>query len=253
MVEQIVRRCLETHDGAFDPSLISRKKYGTGPNETAPWHQLDSLLDKGKFRNFIEQHRDFQITKSETKSMIVTWATPHHSRSQSSPAEQTASSSSMDQTKHAIPGQQADSSSGMTQTLTAQMIGHEPMGQALPAQGSALSFGMCRATPSPPGLQNYASLGDGQTLPVQQCEHVLVGQTLQLQNIALSSDIGQVTQAQPLQTLPVQQIGQLPMSQSLTQAAPSQLPDLSYAAGQNQGGQDSNWNMTAKRWKKRNE
>ena len=253
MVEQIVRRCLETHDGAFDPSLISRKKYGTGPNETAPWHQLDSLLDKGKFRNFIEQHPDFQITESETKSMIVTWATPHHSKSQSSPAEQTASSSSMDQTKHAIPGQQADSSSGMTQTLTAQMIGHEPMGQALPAQGSAVCFGMCRATPSPPGLQTYASVGDGQTLHVQQCEHVLVGQTLQLQNIALSSDIGQVTQAQPLQTLPVQQIGQLPMSQSLTQAAPSQLPDLSYAAGQNQGGQDSNWNMTAKRWKKRNE
>ena len=291
MAEKIVRRCLETHGGTFDPSFISRRKYGTGPDETAPWQQLDTVLGKGEFRNFIEQSPDFQLIEHGPKGMLVTWATSQHLRSQALPAQQAASSSSMDQAIHATPGEPADLSSGIVQTMPVQMTGQLPIGQALPAQGAASSSGVGQTTQAAPGQQTVSSSGAGQTLPIKQCGHVLVGQTLPSQKTASSSDIASATHASPCQqvaasvgmgkTLPVEEVEQLPMGQSLpahrasssfgmgqaTQAAPGQQtassssvgqilpvqpPGLIHAAAQNQGNDPSKWGIQANRWKKRN-
>ena len=59
-VDQVIRRCLETHDGAFDPARISSERYGMQPGELLPWEKLNSLLGKGELRSFVEQHPDFQ-------------------------------------------------------------------------------------------------------------------------------------------------------------------------------------------------
>ena len=39
-VDQVIRRCLETHDGSFDPAWISSKRYGVQPGELTPWQKI---------------------------------------------------------------------------------------------------------------------------------------------------------------------------------------------------------------------
>ena len=97
-VEEILRRCLSTHDGAFDPSNISRKRYGL--EHEAPWVVLDSLLNKGDLRTFVEQHIEFACRPRGPKGMIITWASDHapaagaSSSGQALPALATGASSS---------------------------------------------------------------------------------------------------------------------------------------------------------------
>jgi hypothetical protein len=97
-VEEILRRCLNTHDGAFDPSVISRKRYGL--EDDAPWVVLDSLLNKGDLRTFVEQHTEFAWRPHGPKGMIITWASDHapaagaSSSGQALPALATGASSS---------------------------------------------------------------------------------------------------------------------------------------------------------------
>jgi len=76
LVEQVVRRCLETHDGKFDPARISSRLYGLHSNEAAPWEVLATALKKGELRGFIEEHHDFQWIQNGPKGMLITWATP---------------------------------------------------------------------------------------------------------------------------------------------------------------------------------
>ena len=76
IAEGIVRRCLETHGGAFDPSRISRRKYGLQEGETPPWHVLGTTVGKGELRTFIQQHPDFQFIEREGKTPLITWSSP---------------------------------------------------------------------------------------------------------------------------------------------------------------------------------
>ncbi len=76
-VEEDIRRCLETHDGSFDPANVSRKRYGLQPDETPPWEKLNALLGKEQLRDFVTQHSDFRYTQHGPKGMRITWATRH--------------------------------------------------------------------------------------------------------------------------------------------------------------------------------
>ena len=76
-VEEVIRRCLETHGGAFDPSRISSKRYGLQPHEQAPWFILDSLLGKGELRTFVTQHPAFTYHAHGPNGMVITWASRH--------------------------------------------------------------------------------------------------------------------------------------------------------------------------------
>jgi len=75
LVGQVVRRCLETHDGKFDPARISSRRYDAQSNEAAPWKVLETALKKGELRGFIEEHPDFQWIPNGPKGMLITWAT----------------------------------------------------------------------------------------------------------------------------------------------------------------------------------
>ena len=76
-IEEVLRRCLNTHDGAFDPSRISRKRYGLEHHDEAPWLILDSLLNKEDLRTFVAQHPEFAYRADGPNGMIITWATHH--------------------------------------------------------------------------------------------------------------------------------------------------------------------------------
>ena len=73
-IEEVLRRCLHTHDGEFDPSNISRKRYGLGPDDPPPWVILDASLNPGGLRTFVEEHPEFAYRAHGSKGMIITWA-----------------------------------------------------------------------------------------------------------------------------------------------------------------------------------
>ena len=79
-VDQIIRRCLETHDGYFDPAWISSKRYGVQPGELTPWKKLNSLHGKREISSFVSQHPDFQYRGHGPSGMIISWAAAgqHH-------------------------------------------------------------------------------------------------------------------------------------------------------------------------------
>ena len=100
---------MPTHGGEFDQSKISSKRYGS----STLWMDLDSLLNKGDLRSFVEQHPEFTYRAHGPKGMIITWADAH--------AQDTPSSSS----GQALP---APSGAHAQDTLSSSS------GQALPAQ-----------------------------------------------------------------------------------------------------------------------
>ena len=113
-IEEFLRKCLQTHGGEFDPSKISSKRYGS----STPWMVLDSLLNKGDLRSFVEQHPEFTYRAHGLKGMIITWADAH--------AQDTPSSSS----GQALPAPVAGVSSSQAAGDTAP----EPPKVLLPAQ-----------------------------------------------------------------------------------------------------------------------
>jgi hypothetical protein len=133
-IEEFLRKCLQTHGGEFDPSKISSKRYGS----STPWMVLDSLLNKGDLRSFVEQHPEFTYRAHGPKGMIITWADAH--------AQDTPSSSS----GQALPAPVAGVSSSQAAGDTAQ----EPPKGLLPAQSGAhaqdtLSSSSGQALPAP--------------------------------------------------------------------------------------------------------
>jgi hypothetical protein len=83
-VADLLRMCLRSHGGQFDPARISRdllrrEMVNQGLDmATQPrmFQRLDALLHPGQLRPFIEQHPDFQWMPHGAKGMRVTWAEP---------------------------------------------------------------------------------------------------------------------------------------------------------------------------------
>ena len=146
-VEEVIRRCLESHGVAFDPAMISRQRYGLQPGEVPPWETLHSLLGKGELLQFVSQHPDFQYSQDGPKGMFITWATCN---------AQGASAGHQDQ---ALPVQEGGAtSSGSTPNQPGASAGHQD--QALPVQEDG-------ATSSGSTANKIQETKVGQALPSQ--------------------------------------------------------------------------------------
>ena len=73
-VAELLRRCLHTHGGEFDPSRISSKALGQEPGEDKFWNQLNKLLPPEGLRPFIERNPEFFYTSSDPNGMLISWA-----------------------------------------------------------------------------------------------------------------------------------------------------------------------------------
>ena len=73
-VAELLRRCLHTHGGEFDPSRISSKALGQEPGEDKFWNQLNKLLPPEGLRPFIERNPEFSYTSSDANGMLISWA-----------------------------------------------------------------------------------------------------------------------------------------------------------------------------------
>ena len=78
-VAEILRLCLETHGGQFDPSAISHKTAGLTAKEECLYSRLNKLLAPGQLSAFVNKHPEFVwMTKKYGRGpsgMIITWAT----------------------------------------------------------------------------------------------------------------------------------------------------------------------------------
>ena len=75
-VAEILRHCLRTHGGAFDPSKISHSALGLGPHDERMYSRLNKLLLPNELRPFVERHPEFSWQKKGPKGMVITWSTP---------------------------------------------------------------------------------------------------------------------------------------------------------------------------------
>ena len=89
-VAEILRQCLRAHGGSFDPSNISHRALGLGPQDERMHSRLNKLLLPKQLRPFVDQHPEFSWEEKDPKGMQITWATP---ASTSLPAPSSASAS----------------------------------------------------------------------------------------------------------------------------------------------------------------
>ncbi len=73
-VEQIIRRCLESHGGEFDPSKIKHKCVAEYRGEDKMFSQLNRLLHPGQLAAFIDAHPEFTRRSKGSKGMVIMWA-----------------------------------------------------------------------------------------------------------------------------------------------------------------------------------
>ena len=59
LVTDLIRLCLNTHGGEFDPSKMCHQKTGLGPEEERVCARLHRLLLPGELRDFIGRHPEF--------------------------------------------------------------------------------------------------------------------------------------------------------------------------------------------------
>ena len=72
-VAEILRQCLTTHGGSFDPSRISHKAVGLGPADERMYSRLNKLLLPEGLRPWVEKHPEFAWARSGAKAMVITW------------------------------------------------------------------------------------------------------------------------------------------------------------------------------------
>ena len=89
-VAEILRQCLRAHGGSFDPSKISHRALGLGPQDERMYSRLNKLLAPNQLRPFVDRHPEFSWQEKDPKGMLITWATP---ASTSLPAPSSASAS----------------------------------------------------------------------------------------------------------------------------------------------------------------
>ena len=89
-VAEILRECLRAHGGSFDPSKISHRALGLGPQDERMYSRLNKLLLPKQLRPFVDRHPEFSWQEKDPKGMLITWAT---SAATSLPAPSSASAS----------------------------------------------------------------------------------------------------------------------------------------------------------------
>jgi hypothetical protein len=75
---ELIRLCLKTHGGTFDPSRIRQASIvqEAGPQEEPVYAQLDKLLPSGGLRAFVEQHPEFHWKPSGGRPgipSVISW------------------------------------------------------------------------------------------------------------------------------------------------------------------------------------
>ena len=88
-VAEILRQCVRAHGGFFDPSKISHRALGLGPQDERMYSRLNKLLKRNQLRPFVDRHPEFCWQEKHPKGMLITWAPP---TSTSMPAPSSASS-----------------------------------------------------------------------------------------------------------------------------------------------------------------
>jgi len=78
-VAEILRLCLDTHGGQFNPSAIRHKLAGLKPEDERLYARLNKLLPPGQLRSFVDKHPEFawmpRNPGQKRPGMIITWAT----------------------------------------------------------------------------------------------------------------------------------------------------------------------------------
>ena len=78
-VAAILRLCLETHGGQFDPSAISHKTAGLTAEDERLYSRLNKLLAPGQLSSFVDKRPEFvwmpKNSGRKPPGMIITWAT----------------------------------------------------------------------------------------------------------------------------------------------------------------------------------
>ena len=78
-VAEILRLCLNSHGGQFDPSAINHKTAGLKADDQRLYARLNKLLPPGQLSTFVEKHPEFAwMPKNPGRKppgMIITWAT----------------------------------------------------------------------------------------------------------------------------------------------------------------------------------
>ena len=71
----LVRECLRTHGGEFDPSRIGHYTLGRRPDEVRAYDEFNKLLRPGRLKAFIEGHAEFSCRpKRRGTGMVIAWA-----------------------------------------------------------------------------------------------------------------------------------------------------------------------------------
>ena len=78
-VAEILRQCLDTHGGQFDPSAISHKTAGLKSEDERLYARLNKLLAPGQLSSFVDKRPEFawmpRNPAQKRPGMIITWAT----------------------------------------------------------------------------------------------------------------------------------------------------------------------------------
>ena len=75
-VAALVRECLRTHGGEFDPSWIGHATLGRRPDEVRAYDEFNKLLRPGRLKAFIDGHAEFSYRPKRRggTGMIIAWA-----------------------------------------------------------------------------------------------------------------------------------------------------------------------------------
>ena len=122
-VAEILRQCLRAHGGSFDPSKISHRALGLGPQDERMHSRLNKLLLPKQLRPFVDRHPEFSYEEKDPKGMLITWASP---ASTGLPAPSSAS---------------CDQPACAPSSASASMPAHQPVGVPSSASASVPSFG----------------------------------------------------------------------------------------------------------------
>ena len=78
-VAEILRLCLDTYSGQFNPSAIRHKLAGLKPEDERLYARPNKLLPPGELRSFVDKHPEFawmpRNPGQKRPGMIITWAT----------------------------------------------------------------------------------------------------------------------------------------------------------------------------------
>ena len=70
-IAELLHQCLNAHGGELDPSKISHKRMGLGPEDEHVYEKFNKLLVPGGLKAFVESHPDFTWNWGAKKGMVI--------------------------------------------------------------------------------------------------------------------------------------------------------------------------------------